>query len=386
MASISGSFTVPGNQQIAGGGGQQREPGEIVVFDWTKCRILIDKTVYGELISMNCVRSADLSAGIATIKMSDPKKSTYSAIQTGMEVEIYLSEQSPMTYANKVWGGFLESREFNVDKKIILVVKAKEYSQNLILNVTDQTAVSNHNSFSAVEPGTAIKDLMAAYQVDFTTDNVITGTTSVLSAGYLGKTLFDVLNSICTQFNYVWYIDINKDLHVQPITQVNPAPATDYLTYGDNLYGIQEQENKELMVNDLYVQGNTPGTVSSHYTNAASIAAYGLHAKRLVAASLTTVADCNNYAAACVDLYGNPIQQYVTSSRLVAFSDPLEYITVKSTPNNLDGTYQIREIDQTYDKTGIRTSMTLGMKITSLSMALGNILSRVSAIEQTTYV
>ena len=383
MPTIGGSFTVPISSYA---------PGSISVYDWAKCRVLVNKQVIDPVYQMSCTRSADIMAGQASIQFLDPTKSLYNIISPGDELEIFLFycyrirpyEQSPLVYANKVWGGFVDSRNFDVDNRILLTVKGKEYSNNLILNTTYATVQANKNSFTSVEPGDAIKALMTNYQVDFTTDNVLTGTTSRLTADYLNKSLFDAIKSICDQFNYVFYVDLNKDLNVRQLSQVVNTPPTDYLVYGENMNSIKAEDNKELLCNDIIVYGKTSGVVSNGNVaiqDATSITAYGVHSKRIVISNLTTNTDCNNYANAYVAAYKNPIQQYKTVSRLVAFSDPLMYIPVVSDPSAISGSYQMREISHYFEKASIRTEMTLSNKITDLSIALGQLISRMQAVE-----
>jgi hypothetical protein len=375
MPSFPGGYSFPNSDAV---------PGSITVYDWAKCRVLINKQVIEPLYACNNTRSADIGAGRASFQFLDPTKSLSALISPGDEIEIYLSEQSPLLTANKVWGGFVDSSSFNVDSKIILEVKGKEYSNNLILNITAATAVANENSFTAVEPGTAIIALMNTYQVDFTTEGVLTGTASTLTGNYINKTLFDAIKSICDGFGYVFYITLDKDLVVRKLETVVPVPATDYLTYTDNMRDIKEEYNKELLCNDVIVYGT--GAASASKTDANSIAQYGTHAKRIVAPALTTTADCNNFALAYIAAYKDPLLQYRTVSRLVAYSNPLEYIQVTSGKSDVDGQYQIREISHYYDKKGIRTEMVLSKKISDLTMSLGQLLGRVQAIEVKNFV
>ena len=272
-------------------------------------------------------------------------------------------------------------------KKIVLIITAKEYTQNLIIQATGATVSANHNSFTNVEPGTAIIDLMNSYQVEFTTDGVTTGTSSLLNSDYLNKSLFDAITAICAQFNYVFYVNLVKDLVVRPLTQVVNTPASDYLTYGENLYSIKEQDNKEQLCNDVivYGAGSTVSNGGAALIDQNSIDSYGRAAKRLIIPSLTTNGDCTNYATAYRDAYSIPLKQFVTESRLVAFSDPLEYINVESDPSGISGPYQIREITHNYDAKGITTEMTINKKISEATILLGQLTARVNAIEIKTF-
>ena len=266
--------------------------------------------------------------------------------------------------------------------------EGSEGYQNLTLNMTASTAVPNQNSFTAVEPGTVIKALMSTYQLDFTTDNVLTGTASTFTGEFLNKSLFDCMQTICQQFNYVWYVNNDKDVVVRNAATVVSTPVSDYLTYTDNMYEIVEENNKEFLCNDIIVYG-TNSTVSNGgaaIQDTDSITSYGVNSKRIVVSSLTNNTDCTNFANAYISVYKDPITQFKTKSRLVAFSDPLQYITVTSDKTGVSGQYQIREITHYYDKSGIKTNMILNQKVTDLSMSLGQLLQRVQTLEVTNYV
>jgi hypothetical protein len=371
MTDFSGDFLVPASQYV---------PGEIIVLDWAKCRVLINKQNINNLIDMTCTRSADISAGKAEINFKDPDKTLYSQINPGDEVEIYLSEQAPMTYGNKVWGGTVESRNYDIENKKLLVVNAKEYTQTLIAKITDSTAINLKNDFTNVEPGTIIQALMPAYQVEYTSDNVLTGTTSLMTATFLKKTLFDCLKQICDTYAYVFYINLLSDLVVRKSSTMVNTPPSDYLLWGDNLIKCNEEENKEFMVNSVVVTGKT-SSITATYSDQNSIDTYGKQGKSIIAPSLSTNTDCLNYATAYVNAFKDPLPCIKTSSRLIAFSEPLEYIQLTSAPNVLDGVYQIREITHQFGKTGIQTDLTLSNKISDLSISLGQFLSRLSSVE-----
>jgi hypothetical protein len=375
MPDLGGSFDVPVSQKAS---------GEIIVYGWTMCRIVINKQVYETLMEMTCTRSGDMGSGKATIKFDDYDKATYGAINEGDEVEIYLSEETPMTYPNKVWGGYVENPNFDATGVYTSTIAAKEYTQKLLENFTPNSAVPNQNSFTAVEPGVAIKALMAAFQVDFTTENVLVGTTSLLTADFLNKSLFACLTEICNTYGYVFYVDLNKVLTVRKKETVVPTPATDYLTYGENIISLKEEKNKELLCNSVIVFGSGAGVVSNSgvaLEDAASIAEYGRAAKRITISSLTTSADCDNYAAAYLAAQKDPLLQKKSKSYFVAHSEPLQYIPISAPLLDVDGEFQIREIKHTFNRSGIFTEMTLGTKISDLTMSLGQLMSRISATE-----
>lgn len=372
---ISGSFTTPVGQYT---------PGQIVVLDWTKCRVLINKQNIPNVIDMTCTRSADISAGKATINFKDSTKSLYDSITPGDEVEIYLSEETPMTYANKVWGGAVEARNYDVENKKLLVVNAKEYTQRLITKITDSTAIASTNDFTNVEPGAIVQTLMAAYQIEYTSDNVLNSTTSLMTATFLKKTLFDCFKQICDTYNYVFYVNLLSDLVVRKSSTIINTPASDVLLWGDNLRRANEEENKEFLVNSVVITGKN-STFTASYSDQTSINTYGLHGKSIIAPSLSTSADCLVYATAYVNAFKDPLPSIKTLSRLIAFSEPLEYITLTSAPNILNGTYQIREITHRFGKAGIETEMTLSNKISDLSISLGQVMSRLSSVETKAY-
>jgi hypothetical protein len=221
---------------------------------------------------------------------------------------------------------------------------------------------------------------MPAYQVEYTSDNVLTGTTSLMTATFLKKTLFDCLKQICDTYAYVFYINLLSDLVVRKSSTMVNTPPSDYLLWGDNLIKCNEEENKEFMVNSVVVTGKT-SSITATYSDQNSIDTYGKQGKSIIAPSLSTNTDCLNYATAYVNAFKDPLPCIKTSSRLIAFSEPLEYIQLTSAPNVLDGVYQIREITHQFGKTGIQTDLTLSNKISDLSISLGQFLSRLSSVE-----
>jgi hypothetical protein len=375
MPDFGGEFLFPVSQAVS---------GEINVFDWVKCQVLINKEVWGNVIDMKCTRAGDMGSGKATIKYDDSTKEIYTGIKEGDEVEIYLSEESPMTAPNKIWGGFVENPSFEMGQTFIMTVAAKEYTQKLLESFTPSTAVSNQNSFVNIEPGVAIKALMAAYQIDFTTENVLVGTSSLITADFLNKSLKVCIDEICTTYGYVWYINLDKVLVVRKKETVVPTPGTDYLTFGTNILTIKQEKNKEILCNSVIVFGKASGTVSNGgaaLEDVTSIATYGRVGKRITISSLSTNADCNNYAAAYLAAYKDPIVQYKTKSYFLSHSEPLQYITLGASELSISGQFQIREITHTFNSTGIFTDATLGIKISDLTMSLGQLMSRVSATE-----
>lgn len=377
MPDFEGEFIVPGSAIV---------PGQITVYPWERVRVLINKAVYQNVVEMSSIRSANLGSGKATITFEDVDKAIYGAVNEGDEVEIYLSEDVPMTSANKIWGGFVENPSYDLSGNINMKLNAKEYSQRLLESYTPNSAVSNQNSFVNVEPGTAIIALMANYQIDFTADSstVLTGTSSLLTMDFLNKNLFTCLTEICDMFQYVWYVNLDKALVVKKIETVEATPATDYLTFAENIITVSEEKSKELLCNSVIVFGKTSGVVSnsgSATEDATSIATYGRAGKRITISSLSTNADCNNFANAWIAAYKNPVKMYKVKSYFLAHSEPLQYITADVPIFDLSGQLQIREIKHTYNANGIFTETTLGIKVSDLTMSLGQLMSRVNAVE-----
>lgn len=346
--------------------------GTITVMDWSKCRVLVNKLILNRVISVQTVRAADFSAGKATVKVMDFDRAAYNGMSTGDELEVYMSTTSVTNSGSKVWGGYIVDKSFISEISRLLVITAKEYSQKLIDLVTPETLTANQNSFSAVEPGTIIIALMDNYQSEFTTDNVLTGTGKTITADFKGKSLFDCIKIICDAFDYVFYIDLNKDLHVQLRSTVVAAPVSDAITWGTNVLSLMVSKNKEFLVNNLTVYGPDK-SISGSATNAASITANGERRVAMVKPVLTVAASCQSYADSYVATYKDPIQVIESKTEMLIFSEPFQFISVVSEPHGLNGPYQIREITQTYDKRGIYTKMILSQKILDLSLMIGQL-------------
>ena len=376
MSEFEGGFVIPPTTAAQ---------GEIKVYDWAKGRVLADKQVIANVISIDCTRnSTSENAGTATIKVMDKDRTIFSNLDESVEIEIFLSEQSPMTYANKVWGGFLDEKKFEIEDSKILIIRASEYAQVLTDNLTSATEDAGENVFTSEEPGTIIKALMDEYQVEFTTDNVLDGTTSTMTAKFINKSLYECIKQVCDTFNYVFYINLDKDLVVRKASTIVNTPASDSLEYGNNIKTISEIRNKQFLVNSIRVFGSS-SAVSATASDTTSISTYGTRAIKYAAPSLTTNTDCQNFGDAYIAAWKDPKESFEIKSRLLAYSSPLEYIPLISTPNNIDGQYQIIQLRHKYSKKGLYSEVTLSHKMTSLSLSLGQLMARLSQVEVTTY-
>lgn len=350
------------------------------IMPWSKFRVLVNKKVVNRVTAVNTVRSADLSAGKAVIKVMDYNQQAYNSMAVGDELEAYMSKTG-ITGTNtgaKTWGGYIADKSFSSQNSRLLVITAKEYSQKLMEITTPNTLTASENSFTTTEVGSIIVALMNKYQTEFTTDNVLTGTANTLSVDFQGKNLFDCIKQLCDAFDYVFYVDLNKDLHVQRRSTV--TTTSDALTWGTNIFDLAVSQNKEFLVNDLLVFGYT-SSISGYTTDANSILQYKLHSRIIVRPAITDSTSAQSYADNYVAQYKDPIQMIVSKSRWLIDSSPLQYIQVTSPPHSLDATYQIREIIQNYDKSGIYTQMTLSQKVLDLSMLVGHTNTNVQAAQ-----
>ena len=356
-------------------------PGKITVLDWTKARVLADKKDISNLVSIKCNRIADQAgSGGATIKVKDPLKTIYNSITEHSEIEIYLSETVPIVYGNKVWGGTLEDKDFLQDEAQTLTLVAKEYLQDLVSKLTSATEDAGENSFTNIEPGEIIKTLMAKYQVDYSTDNVLTGNPTTMTVTFLNKSLYGCIKEICDTFNYIFYINLDRDLVVRQRETV--VSSTDNLTYGTNAKSISQEKNKEFMVNEVRVYGDG---VSATAIDQDSKDLYGENIQKVNVPSLKTEADCQNYANQYIVTWKIPTESLRSVSRLLPDSDIFDFIAVDASGAELDGDYQIIELKYNYSKKGIVSETILSKKINDLSISLGQMLSRLSQLETTNY-
>jgi len=344
--------------------------GNLTISDWTKARVLINGAILNRVIDINAVRSSDIQAGVANIKVADPQRVAYDAISAGDQIDIYMASSGNIKTGNKIWGGRVANKSFTGTGQKILNIMGKEHTQTLISIQTPETLTVNENSFTTTEAGEIILALMNTYQSEFTTDQVLTGTANTLTVDFKSMTLFAALKLVCDTFDYVFYIDNNKDLVVRERTTVVNAPSSDYITWGVNVQSLTVEQNVEFIANDITVYGNS-NTISGSAEDAISINAYGRKPKNIVKNAFDTAIACQSYADAYLAMYKNPIPVVTSKTRPQIFCDPLQYIQVTSAQHGLNSSYQIRSIEYEYGTGGFYTKFILANNIPNLTQSLG---------------
>jgi len=201
-----------------------------------------------------------------------------------------------------------------------------------------------------------------------------------MTVTFLNKSLYGCIKEICDTFNYIFYINLDRDLVVRQRETV--VSSTDNLTYGTNAKSISQEKNKEFMVNEVRVYGDG---VSATAIDQDSKDLYGENIQKVNVPSLKTEADCQNYANQYIVTWKIPTESLRSVSRLLPDSDIFDFIAVDASGAELDGDYQIIELKYNYSKKGIVSETILSKKINDLSISLGQMLSRLSQLETTNY-
>lgn len=100
----------------------------------------------------------------------------------------------------------------------MLEIQAQDYG-SLLKNVTAT------EDFVSLEIGSIVKSLIAFYTPSITVTNVQTTPRTLARFLCKKKTVFDIVSELAEQVNYHWYVDVNKDLHFEPIQLIESTVA-----------------------------------------------------------------------------------------------------------------------------------------------------------------
>ena len=347
--------------------------GEGYVLEWKKCLVLVNKQNLPNLISVECTSNVNFGSGRFNLTCSDPNGLEYDIINSGDEIEIYMNT---INVANKVWGGYVETKSLATQNGQVLTLGGREYSSRLLNQVSDYTP-------TAVELSTALKAILAN-QVDF--DDIFITTTSGLSVtfAFTNETLFNQMKKACDQHNFYFGVDV--DLHAYSYLLSASATSPDVLLWGSNIFRDNTlEENKEFLVNDITVQASS--TVTASASDATSQSQYLKQSKVYTIADVGSTAAAQAYADTLLAVYKDPINQIKVTSNFLPSTMPTDYIQITIPPLGLDGLYQVVEISHRYNRDdGLKTVTTVGKKLTDQSMWLGEMEKRMRLVEQKAYM
>lgn len=348
--------------------------GTVEVLEFKKCRVLINQYDITNLFEVECKSTQTIGAGSFTAKCEDRNQALFNTVEVGDEVEIFMNE---IEVENKVWGGYLENKTYDKSKSNLLILTGRDYTSRLYNQYFTDT-------YSAQELSAVIADIMTN-QSDFTTGGVGSTSGKTIDATFTKRTLFDGIKTACEQWNYLFQVDMNKDLWIRDQSTV--VAAGNSLIWGTNVYErIEELSNKEYIVNKVEVEASA--SVSATKEDADSIAAYGTQELKLVVPGLTNNTDAQAFADTWIANYKDPISNYRVKSRFLNDTIPGEYITTSIPNTGLEsGSYQVIDLTHFWSKSkGLCTESTLGNRILAQTETLGDWLRRYKVAERKSFV
>lgn len=142
------------------------------------------------------------------------------SVVVGNELRLDIGRDNPPT--TRIFTGLVTSvvnSQEQGTKRDLLEVQAQDYGM-LLKNVTAT------EDFVNLEIGSIVKSLVAFYTPALTTTNV--QNTGFTLARYLCKknTVFDILQELAKMTNSQFYVDVNKDLHFEPIQLIQTTVAS----------------------------------------------------------------------------------------------------------------------------------------------------------------
>jgi hypothetical protein len=348
--------------------------GTIEVLPFQKCRVLINQYDMTNLFDVTCTATQTIGSGSFTAKCMDRNQALFNTVNVGDEVEIFMNE---IEVENKVWGGYLESKTYDKSISNLLTLSGRDYTSRLLNQYFTQT-------YSAQELSVVVKDIMTN-QSDFTTVGVGTTSGKAINATYTKRTLFDAIKTACDQWNYIFQVDMFRDMWIRDATTV--VAAGNALTWGDNVFEkIQELSDKTYIVNKISVEASA--SVSGSGSDATSQGTYGIQELDLVVPGLTNNTDATAFASTYIQVYKDPITNYKVKSRFLNDTIPGEYITCAIPNTSLEtGSFLVIDITHTWSRDkGLCSETTLGTRIMAQYEQLGDWLRRYKVSERRAFI
>jgi hypothetical protein len=344
------------------------KPGSWTVLPWRACLVLINNVAVSNLISCTNTNKIDVGSGECSMTLSDPDREQFELFEEGDEIQIYMS--ATKDEANKVWGGYLDTRSMNFGRGRNLTIKGADYSSRLLSTTFTDTVASS-------ELSTAMAQVLG-HQSLFTWD--FETTVGKLVAGeFSEETLYLAIQKFCDVYGYNYNVGLDKVFRMKHSSIVDISPDT--ITEGVNISPAGTDESyKEYLCNKVTVLGS--GGISQSATNAASLAKYGEYSKKITVASLTTSASVLKYAENFVAKYGVPIQCQKLRTPFLPYTLAGDDIAVSAPHLGMEGNYKVMSITRAFGiGVGFYSEVDLSDMRFNIPRQLGNFERRIRDIE-----
>lgn len=172
----------------------------------------------------------------------------------GNEVIIYADKDTPAT--TKIFTGILETRSFEGGENTQnLTLKGRDYTARL-MDVTVEPVVYTNSEISTI-----VIDIINNEVSNITTNNVNVTSTTLPRIAFNHQSVYDALTQLAELSGFVFYVDVNKDLHFELANSISSSQTFD----NTNILYSQFDTDREDFANIVWVYGDRQLTASPRH-------------------------------------------------------------------------------------------------------------------------
>jgi hypothetical protein len=322
-------------------------PGEIDVYGWSAYKIRIGGVVLDSVTSVDAKRTNNKTIGDCRIAVLDQYGEIYDSIDYLDEIEIYIQDTNNFYIANKVWGGWLDTRNYQQGNTHTLNITGKEYSNALF------DKFYTHDYATVTDIGTISKNIV---DDDGTLDSSTIGTTTgkYASLNFNKERHWDSLQRMLQPVGYEFGVNLNQQVYVRELLDA-PLSADDVIL-GDNAILTSQAAIGTYVATDVTVQGQT-SAISSNSVDSTSEDAYGR--KRQLFEVIPQATDTTTTAEQTANILAAQSEQakkYTLNTLFLPYTQPNDLLDVSIQGTELVTSYKVLEIAHSIAQNGKITS------------------------------
>ncbi len=219
-------------------------------------------------------------------------------------------------------------------------------------SILEESVVDNLEEYGAATVEEIIDDIFAKYVtgIDFATH--VTAPFAIAEISFESVTVRQVMDTLCAQADYVWYVDYDKKLHCA-LVEAN-SPAWHFSDNPDevNSFAYLEDITKDVdavnLVNMIFVVG---GIAALWFTDTDSRNTYGDHQAIVRDTTLIDIEDIEDRGEALLEQYKDPTVSY----KLRTYKDGLRagmHVRLVCAFLDVDATYLINNLSVSFPVDG----------------------------------
>lgn len=339
--------------------------GQIIVYNWTNARVLVGDVVIDTMTSLRCKRTNTKTVGDCEIILADPLSDIYDSIDYLDEIQIYLQDPANLYVANKVWGGWLENKEFIQGNSETMKITGKEYANALF----DKYYT---NTFSTATDLAEIVNLIATDDGTLDYSEIPAAIGKFLVIDFEKERHWDAIKKSCDAVNFEFGVDLDQKLYVRD--KADAPLSSDEVIVGDNFIAAKQDSIGKDFASEVTVQGNS-SAVSSTSSNATAETAYRKRQVFAIKPDATDALTTADYADSILGNQSSLIKRYRVGSVFLPYTNPNDNIEVSVENTDLTTNYKVIEIEHSVtQKGGMQSSLTLNSLGSETNDVLSNLL------------